>query len=173
MESLKILGLCIGAAIAYGIAHDLVTANLSVEYFSIAHPPLFGAHTPVQYAIAWGVAATWWVGLMLGVPATAVSRWGRRPKLSSRDLTIPVAILLGVMACLAGLAGLYAYIQFGAGRIEIPAAYAGQIPEEHHRGFAVAMWMHLTSYIAGFLGGLVVIVGLLLTRVRRARAQEA
>jgi hypothetical protein len=35
IESLKIVVLCIVAAIAYGILHDQVTARVCVEYFTI------------------------------------------------------------------------------------------------------------------------------------------
>ena len=41
IESLKIVVLCIVAAIVYGILHDQVTARVCVEYFTIGHPPIF------------------------------------------------------------------------------------------------------------------------------------
>jgi hypothetical protein len=36
MESLKIVLLCVGAAVTYGVLHDQVTARVCVEYFPIA-----------------------------------------------------------------------------------------------------------------------------------------
>lgn len=38
IESLKIVLLCIVAAIVYGILHDQVTARVCAEYFAIGHP---------------------------------------------------------------------------------------------------------------------------------------
>ena len=76
MQSLKIAALCIAAAILYGIAHDLITTRVCVEYFTIGHPPIFQTNSPTVLAIGWGVLATWWVGAILAVPAVLVSRVG-------------------------------------------------------------------------------------------------
>ena len=60
LESLKIVGLCIAAAIVYGILHDQITARICVEYFSVAHPPVWGGiDDPTLLAFTWGVIATW------------------------------------------------------------------------------------------------------------------
>lgn len=66
LEGGKIVAMTIGASIVYGWAHDLVTANLCVEYFTIGHPDIFGTKNPWLLALGWGVVATWWVGLGLG-----------------------------------------------------------------------------------------------------------
>ena len=68
----------------YGVAHDLVTAHLSVEYFTVAHPPI-GTDDPFLLALVWGVLATWWVGVLLGVPLAAAARLGRASPPSSCD----------------------------------------------------------------------------------------
>jgi hypothetical protein len=59
IESLKIILLCIVAAIVYGILHDQVTARVCVEYFTIGHPPIFHTDDPTLLALGWGVIATW------------------------------------------------------------------------------------------------------------------
>lgn len=46
VEALQITGLCIAAAVRYGILHDQVTARICVEYFIIGHPPLFDTTSP-------------------------------------------------------------------------------------------------------------------------------
>ena len=54
MEWVKIATFALVAGIAYGILHDQVTAHLCVEYFTIAHPPLFPrAMAPFWLAICW------------------------------------------------------------------------------------------------------------------------
>ena len=101
MESLKIILLCILAAVVYGILHDQVTARVCVEYFTIGHPPIFHTDSPTLLAFGWGVIATWWMGLILSIPAVLASRSGTRPKLKAADLVRPIACLLIVMARLA------------------------------------------------------------------------
>jgi hypothetical protein len=63
MSSLRIILLCILAAVVYGILHDQVTARVCVEYFTVGHPPIFHTESPTLLAIVWGFVATWWVGL--------------------------------------------------------------------------------------------------------------
>ncbi len=80
MEPLKILLLCVDAAIVYGIMHDQITARIYVEYFTVGHPPVFATDSPMLLAFDWGFIATWWVGLILGVLAIAACRLGKWPK---------------------------------------------------------------------------------------------
>jgi hypothetical protein len=73
METVKIVLLCILSAIIFGILHDQVTARACVEYFTIGHPPIFDTDSPTLLAFGWGIIATWWVGLILGILATSVA----------------------------------------------------------------------------------------------------
>ena len=52
MEYVKIVAFCVAAAIAYGILHDQVTAHLCVEYFTIAHPPVFHTESASVMSLA-------------------------------------------------------------------------------------------------------------------------
>ena len=76
MEPLKILLLCVDAAVVYGILHDSVTARVCVEYFTVGHPPVFDTDSPTLLAFGWGFIATWWVGFILGILAIAACRLG-------------------------------------------------------------------------------------------------
>src|SRR5881392_3435542 len=105
MQFLFIVALCVVAAITYGILHDQVTARVCVEYFTIGHSPIFGTDDPTLLGLAWGFWATWWVGVMLGIPLAAVARIGKRPKLSAPDLMRPLALLMAVSAASALIAG--------------------------------------------------------------------
>ena len=58
MEAFKIVAFCIAAAVVYGILHDQVTAHVCVEYFTIAHPPVFPTESPFWLAVGWGIIAT-------------------------------------------------------------------------------------------------------------------
>jgi hypothetical protein len=50
---------------ALGIAIDLVTANVAVEYFTVHHPHVVDSDSPWVMALYWGIAASWWAGLAL------------------------------------------------------------------------------------------------------------
>jgi hypothetical protein len=94
MQFFFIVVLCVLAAVTYGILHDQVTARVCVEYFTIGHPPIFGTDDPTLLALGWGVLATWWVGVMLGVPLAVVARLGKRPKRSAVSMVRPLVVLM-------------------------------------------------------------------------------
>ena len=77
MESLKIILMAVAAAVLYGIMHDQITARVCVEYFTIGHPQLFVFPTddPTLLGIGWGIVATWWVGLPLGIALDCCPSW--------------------------------------------------------------------------------------------------
>ena len=81
MESLKIVLVCIAAAVLYGIVHDQFTARACIEYFTVFHPPVFRTQSPTLLGFGWGIIATWWVGAILGVLLALTARAGPRPKL--------------------------------------------------------------------------------------------
>src|SRR5258705_9772894 len=110
MEFLRIVGLGLGAAIGYGIVHDQITARICVEYFTVGHPPLISSTSPTLLALAWGVAATWWVGLPLGLGLAVAARAGTRPKVGAAAVAPSVLVLLGIMASCALMAGLTGYL---------------------------------------------------------------
>ena len=95
MKSLSIVALAMAAAISYGIVHDQITARICLEYFTIGHPRLIASESPTVLALFWGVVATWWVGLPLGIALAVAARIGGRPKLTATDLVRPLAKLLG------------------------------------------------------------------------------
>jgi hypothetical protein len=66
-ESLKIIRVCVAAAIVCGIIHDQFTARICVEYFTVFHPPIIGTKSPTLLAFGWGIIPTWWMGAFLGV----------------------------------------------------------------------------------------------------------
>ena len=168
MQTLKILALCIAAAVVYGVVHDQITVRLCREYFTVAHPPVFGEDVPdTLLAMGWGVIATWWAGLLVGVPLVLVARLGDRPKLAAADLLRPIAVLLLTMAVLATLAGFAGYWLATSGRIQISPAFAVAVPPERHARFLAAGAAHLASYATGFLGGIALVFATFLRRRRR------
>ena len=170
-ETLRIVGTCIGAAVLYGVAHDLVTAHLSVEYFTVAHPPI-GTDDPILLALVWGVIATWWVGVLLGVPLAAAARLGRAPRVAVDDLRPAVVRLLVVMGIAAAAAMLLAALATGE-TFFLSDPLFERVPRERHGRLAVAAVGHAVSYFVGFAGGIALIARTIRARRRAACAIAA
>jgi hypothetical protein len=154
LESFKIVGLCIIVAIAYGISQDLITTRVCVEYFTIGHPPVWGGVAdPTLLALTWGVLATWWVGLFLGVGAALAARIGKRPRASWRDLLKPVLILMATVGMAASAAGLITFL--GTSDDDRFPGFPPEVPQHRRRLFAVDLAAHNAAYLVGFVGGVV------------------
>ena len=154
MERLRIIGLALLGAIAYGIVHDQVTARICVEYFTIGHPPIFSTTSPTLLALGWGVIATWWVGLPLGLVLSLAARGGSRRKLGAAELRRPIATLLLTMAACAAVAGTVAGTLAVAGKINLVPPMSELVPIDRQIPFLVDLWMHSASYASGILGGI-------------------
>jgi hypothetical protein len=153
MEWVKIVAYTILAAILYGIVHDQVTARICVEYFTIFHPPVFGTDSPTLLVFGWGIIATWWMGVGLGLPLAFAARFGRRPKRTARSIIPLIFRLLLAMACCAAIVGTTGYF-FG----RMPDYFTSLIPEGLYRRFLAAWWSHNASYLVGFIGALILCI---------------
>jgi hypothetical protein len=173
VQSLAIVLMCVCAAVGYGIAHDQVTARVCVEYFTVGHPPVFGTEDPTLLGIVWGILATWWVGMLLGVPLAVVARAGSRPKRSVGSLVRPVAGLLTVMAMCALLAGIAGWWLARAGAVVLVGPIAHELPADRHVPFLADLWAHSASYLVGLVGGIVVMVQVWRSRRQTAVPQDA
>lgn len=160
METIKIISGSILLAILYGICHDLITANISVEYFTVGHPKIIESESPVKLALLWGVIATWWVGLILGILVSVAARFGKNSKLEFTEVIRPMIVLIGIMAGSALLAGLLGYILAKQGVFFLVDRLAEKIPSNKHHLFLSVGWTHGASYITGCLGGLILTVKL-------------
>lgn len=154
MQFIAIVLFSIAAAVSYGIVHDQVTARVCVEYFTIGHPPVFHTDSPTLLALGWGVIATWWVGLPLGIFLASASRLGTWPQLGWRDLIRPTLGLLLVMGVTAAFFGWRGFAKAAAGTTHLPAALAAAVPPEKHAAFIADTFAHSASYAVGALGGL-------------------
>jgi len=170
VQSAKIIFLCVASAVVYGICHDQVTARVCVEYFTVGHPPVFTTASPTLLALAFGITATWWVGLVFGMLAASVSRAGPWPKLDAAYLIRPIACLLIVMAVASLLAGVTAcQVAEGSGFV-LPEPLTDRVPKDRHYLFFADTMAHLAAYAVGAVGGLILCAGVLAQRRRIARA---
>ncbi|MFA6065975.1 MAG: hypothetical protein WC707_02220 [Candidatus Babeliaceae bacterium] len=107
-EYLKIVGLCTGAAVTYGITanqigirvsgkqfHDQV--NKRVSDFSLKNLLLFAS--PTKTGIMCGM------GLALGAPLAVVSRYGSWPHIGTSQLVMPLSLSFLTIASIATLTG--------------------------------------------------------------------
>jgi hypothetical protein len=168
MQSVKIVVVCIAAAVVYGIVHDQFTAHICVEYFSVFHPPVFPTDSATLLALGWGVIATWWMGAFMGVLLALAARGGSRRKVDAGDLVRPISKLLVIMGFFAAIAGLAGYVLSRSGVIAPPGSVASVLPPARHAQFMADWWAHNASYFVGFFGGIALCV--LTFRKRRSHA---
>ncbi|MBK7403436.1 MAG: hypothetical protein IPJ41_02080 [Phycisphaerales bacterium] len=145
------------AAVAYGLVHDQLTIRVCPEYFTITHPKIVASASLTVIALAWGVAATWWMGAALGLLVAVAARAGSEPRVGAARLVRPVGLVLGVSAALAIVAGIGGYALACAGVVGLGGELAADIPEPMHERFIAAWWTHLASYGVGGVGGLVLV----------------
>lgn len=155
MQALSIVAVSVLAAISYGIIHDQITARICVEYFTIGHPRLIDSDSPTVLALFWGVVATWWVGLPLGLGLAVAARAGRRPKLGVAQIRRPLITLVGWMFGIALMAGLIGFLTSRAGIFRLAGPLASRVPDHQHVAFLIAGWAHAASYLSGILGGMI------------------
>jgi len=168
MESFKIILLCIFAAVVYGILHDQVTARVCVEYFTIGHADIFHTDSPTLLAFGWGIIATWWVGLFLGVPAALLARFGSLPKMDAARPIRPIVCLMLIMGFVSLLAGMVGYQKALSGEIALRGTFGQLIPEANHPFFLADLWAHSAAYAVGFVGGVVIWLWILIRRWQMA-----
>jgi hypothetical protein len=161
MEAIKIVALCILAGAVYGILHDQVTVRVCLEYFTVFHPNIFHTQSPTLLALGWGVLATWWVSIFLGIMLAIAARAGSRAKLTASQIFPKLLNLLAIMAIFALAAGIAGYFLQGLGM----EYYATAIPKQIRHTFYADLWAHETSYLTGIIGG--IILWIMVWRSRR------
>jgi hypothetical protein len=154
----KIILLTTVAAIVYGIVHDQITARLCVEYFTIAHAPLFHTTSPTILGLCWGIAATFGVGALFGVVLALVSQSDGLPPVPILRLVKSILGLLAVTAICASLAGVVGYELSRRSIVGIPATLAELVPPSQYHRFMAVWFVHGASYLVGVTGGSLVIL---------------
>jgi hypothetical protein len=156
----KVILLCVLAAITYGVIHDEITARLCVEYFTVAHPPLFHTESPTILGFCWGIAATIGIGAVLGAILAEVSQSEGRPPVPVRRLAGSLLILLATMAFGAFLAGLLGYELSSHSIVSIPITLAYRIPPARHDRFMAVWFAHGASCLVGLTGSAILVLRL-------------
>lgn len=161
-EALRIIGLTVLAAAVFGFLHDSVTARISLVYFTVGHDMPFVTTDPNLVALYWGVVATWWLALPLGIFLTACALLGKNPAITWRFLAQPLVALVIAGLVVSWVVGLHAYYTSGPQQWA-DHEYGG---DNGHRNY-VCYQMHSASYIA--MPAFTLLLGGYLLR-RRARS---
>jgi hypothetical protein len=156
VKQIKIILTILVISVCYGIIHDMITAHLCVEYFTIGHPTVIESDSPVLLALVWGVIATWWAGLLMGILIVAFNSIGTYPSLEYRQIIRLVLKLICIMFILAIVAGLIGYVLSEQNVIYLIPKLANRIDTSSHSRFLAAGWMHVTSYLTALIGTFII-----------------
>jgi hypothetical protein len=154
LESLKIIAVCILAAILYGIVFDQFTTRICLEYFTVFHPPIFPTRSPTLLAFGWGIIATWWVGAFLGVLLAIAARAGSRPKLTAASLLPLIGEFLLIVYVCALVAGITGFVLARKDLAFAPSWIESRLSLSSQHRFVADFWAHCMSYASGFVGGI-------------------
>ena len=165
-DFLGIIATSVLGSVLYGIGHDLITTRICVEYFTIGHVKIIDSEDPTQLALAWGVRASWWAGLFLGILLACASRLGKRPQRTLRSLIKPIAGLMIVMAVFALGAGVVGYMMGSSGNLVVHPQMLAQLPASSRVPFQICSFAHSMSYNVAFVGGGMLIAWVWVSRKR-------
>jgi hypothetical protein len=135
---------------------------LCIEYFTLAHPPLFPVSSPTLLALCWGMAATLGVGLVLGFLLAQVSQSPGLPGIPVSSLCRPLLVVFGVTAAAAIIGGCIGFALSERSILVLtqlrPDAWVERLPRAQQDRFMAVWFAHGASYLFGLAGGGVLIV---------------
>ena len=161
MVPLLLLGCAVAAA--YGAVHDQISYTVAPEYFTSFKFHTFRIsedyHNRVGAAFV-GVMATWWMGVLIGIPVLIVALILPHAKSYVRHGLAAIGIVL-FTAMLVGLGGL-AYQTFAVSPAEASAPLDGYpAPILDPAAFRRVGALHNASYLGGAVGLVVALLYLL------------
>ncbi|ODS22374.1 hypothetical protein AB835_14530 [Candidatus Endobugula sertula] len=159
------------AAAAFGAVHNQISFTIGASYFydvkfaQFAIEPMF--HNRIGAALV-GALASWWMGLLMGLPAFAlgaVTQKGRRRFFYAGLRAIGVAITITAIGAFVGLAfGHIADINALVRYLPMIDAFSDPV------GFVRAAIMHDASYAGGAIGALAALY--VMWRAREGRSTQ-
>ncbi|HYE73909.1 MAG TPA: hypothetical protein VEF04_11285 [Blastocatellia bacterium] len=163
MPYLRIVMMCIVVVSIYGILQDQISVRISPDYFAVTHPPINGVSSLALLGLIWGFLGSWWGGLIIGLMLATAAIFGRRPKVNSSDLLIPIIIWTIATGTVTAIAGLSGYVNGLITGISLGDPWAAKIPRDRHLQFFAIGCAHLGTYVGGLLGA----VGLCIWTLRK------
>ena len=157
-------------AILYGVIHDQITVRICPEYFTIWHPQITVSTNPQVVALLWGVVATWWMGVLLGLLLAMAALLGPWPAASLRSVLIAILSVAAMSAFCAFVAGLATWQL----QLRSPLSVAGdliyRLGDDTVRRFTIDLAVHNVSYSASAIFTLVAALVLFAKRKPRDSA---
>lgn len=161
VSSLKIVLVTTLWFILYGILNDQITIRICAEYFTVFHPRIIDSDNITVIAMAWGIVATWWFGLSVGVILALISRFLTVHKIDTIRPLLRLGCGLSLFAfCLSVFAGLIGYVFAANGIIMVSYWFRG-IPQAAEARFLAVLFWHNALYLGGGLSGVILAVDIL------------
>lgn len=161
------------AAAAFGALHNQISFTIGASYFYDVKFAQFGIDPIIRNRIGAsvvGALASWWMGLLMGLPAFALGLFtqaGRRRYFHAGIKSIWIAISIAAIGAFIGLAfGFIAEINMLVGYLPMIDAFSDPI------GFVRAAIMHEASYFGGAIGALVALYVMWRERPNRPQKGE-
>ena len=154
MQGVAVVLLCILAAATYG----------TISHVALGHLPLLSSEPATLSGIGRGLLASWWVGLLLGVPLALSARAGRRPKRDIRSLVRPIVGVLLATYTFAFFAHTAGFVLGDQAIAYLPDRLASRVPPDRSAFYLADLTGCAVGYLFGFVVGVVLIV-----RVWRSR----
>jgi hypothetical protein len=163
-----LIAACLTAGL-YGAMHNQISYTVSPDYFHAFKFHQFDIPERLRGRVGASIVgwhASWWMGLLIGVPVLLVGLILPDWKVYLGRCLIAFGVVAGT-ALLVGLAALvYAY--FALSEADLPGySYPGQVTDKV--AFARAGTMHNFSYLGGFLGIVTGSLYLIVERVRQTK----
>jgi len=160
IDFLGIVLMSVLCAVMYGLIQDQVSIRISPAYFLLFHPRIVDSDDVTVVALAWGVAATWWVGLALGYLVAVFATWG--PK----SVYCPRRALHGLIRVMGGTGVATLICGAGAYLVNWVSPIAQQYVDgaESIRRFSAVLAAHNASYLAA-----PILAALLAARIWKSR----
>ena len=163
----------IGLLSGYAAVQDQFSARLCPEYFTHFHNPIPGLTDPTLTGIAWGFLGAWWGGALFGYFAGIAATVGNRPKLTVRDLILPMGVSVLAVAGVTALTGVAVAFYAEQLGVEVDPYLAGPVPAERRRGLLVVSCYHLAAYASAVAASVACCVWIARERARRAAANPS
>jgi hypothetical protein len=155
VSSLKIVFATMFWFILYGILNDQITIRICAEYFTLFHPRIVDSDNITVIATAWGIVATWWFGLSVGVILALISRFFRANKTDNIRHLMRLGGWLSLFAfCLSLVAGLIGYF-LAVNRMIVVSYWFPRIPQEAASRFLAVLFWHNALYLGAGISGVI------------------
>ncbi len=155
MNFIKCFLLVFFGVIIFSILHDLITANICLEYFTKAHVKVISSENPFILALFWGVFASWWLALPIAFSIAMIIHhkksvsfiWLRKKIITNLSGLFLLCVFVGI-------------IGFTLSKFEIirPSEnFLLKIGNIHWENFFYCIFSHTCAYVGGILvGGLLI-----------------